>query len=597
MREMKTLTLQTTKYEVVDEVAREQGGNGGGDVPAVTEFNRVNVRDYGAVGDGVADDRPAIIAAFNAAKSMLPCEVYFPAGTYGIGSGITIEMEYGTGGLRVCGAGRDVTTIKYLDDYTSQYGWYAIRIWPVGRPGILPAEEDYLHDISYTGLTVYDPDPIGHALNTAKGDSATEETHGFDIHCCKGVSVTDCQFITVGDEAIDICFCHDVVVMNNRCIGSPGAGTHGGAIAIGDGCDGVVVIGNTINGSAPDETLEDGTVIQKYNLGIAIESGVAPVRNVVIANNTILSVQGSGIGMSAKNEGCAVHNATITDNIITGCNVGISSSGLKLKDGVIISNNNISDCRKLHGANGRGIDLEGTHTDVVMRGNTIRSTEGVSAYFACSAKDVIVFENNIIKDAGNCAMYLAGGEFIIRDCTITNTGLDSASPGSGAIYYYGTPIIRVYRCRVTGVRQSKGITNATVVEDTIVEMVDADGNAVADKSPLSGSTLKRLVNCQVEGMITIGQDGAIVQGVTTTCSSSAPAITVSASGVMVTGCQIHHTGKVECIKEKGTVDGNLFINNILSNGSTVAAVVTIVGANTVAKNMERGAWVDNTVTA
>ena len=77
-----------------------------------TEYNHINVRDYGAVGDGVADDREAIVAAFTAAKSKLPCEVYFPAGTYGISNGITVEMAYGTGGLRVRGAGRDTTTIK-----------------------------------------------------------------------------------------------------------------------------------------------------------------------------------------------------------------------------------------------------------------------------------------------------------------------------------------------------------------------------------------------------------------------------------------------------------------------------------------------------
>ena len=78
--------------------------------------NRVNVRDFGAVGDGVADDRQAIVDAFAAALDNLPCEVYFPAGVYGISNGITLNMTYGTGGLAVRGAGRDVTTIKYLEE-------------------------------------------------------------------------------------------------------------------------------------------------------------------------------------------------------------------------------------------------------------------------------------------------------------------------------------------------------------------------------------------------------------------------------------------------------------------------------------------------
>ena len=164
----------------------QSGGGGEGGGSTATEYNRVSVRDYGAVGDGVADDRQAIIDAFTAAKSMLPCEVYFPAGTYGISNGITVDMAYGTGGLLVRGAGRDITTIKYLESYDpNQAGnqWYAIRIWPVGMPNTKPtAEDDYLHDISYTGLTVYDTDPIAHAWNPAKGDPDQEETHGFDLH-------------------------------------------------------------------------------------------------------------------------------------------------------------------------------------------------------------------------------------------------------------------------------------------------------------------------------------------------------------------------------------------------------------------------------
>ena len=42
---------------------------------------------YGAKGDGVADDRAAIIAAMNAAKGAV---VYFPAGTYRLGSTLTV---------------------------------------------------------------------------------------------------------------------------------------------------------------------------------------------------------------------------------------------------------------------------------------------------------------------------------------------------------------------------------------------------------------------------------------------------------------------------------------------------------------------------
>ena len=47
-----------------------------------------NVLDYGAIGDGVADDTAAIQAAVNASKS-----VYFPVGKYRLTSSITLQSN------------------------------------------------------------------------------------------------------------------------------------------------------------------------------------------------------------------------------------------------------------------------------------------------------------------------------------------------------------------------------------------------------------------------------------------------------------------------------------------------------------------------
>ncbi len=55
-----------------------------------TMMDWVDVRDYGAVGNGVADDRAAFAAADAAAAGR---QVYVPAGTYRIGSNLTLENE------------------------------------------------------------------------------------------------------------------------------------------------------------------------------------------------------------------------------------------------------------------------------------------------------------------------------------------------------------------------------------------------------------------------------------------------------------------------------------------------------------------------
>lgn len=58
---------------------------------------RLNVRDYGAIGNGAAEDYPAILATYEAAKVAAAkgtsSEVYFPAGTYKVSSEINIDSS------------------------------------------------------------------------------------------------------------------------------------------------------------------------------------------------------------------------------------------------------------------------------------------------------------------------------------------------------------------------------------------------------------------------------------------------------------------------------------------------------------------------
>jgi hypothetical protein len=66
----------------------------------------VNVKDYGAMADGVTDDRAAIAAAI-AVASASGGRVYFPPGTYLVGSAFTIPSS-----VILQGAGKERTTLK-----------------------------------------------------------------------------------------------------------------------------------------------------------------------------------------------------------------------------------------------------------------------------------------------------------------------------------------------------------------------------------------------------------------------------------------------------------------------------------------------------
>lgn len=585
---------------------------------------RINVRDFGAVGDGVTDDRQAIVDAFAAALDNLPCEVYFPAGTYGISNGITVNMEYGTGGLLVRGAGRDVTTIKYLEDgYNPDVTghatlWYAIRIWPVGMPDIKPTDEaDFLHDISIADITAYDPDPIAHAWNTCKGDPSGEETHGFDLQYINRVSVTNCNIITVGDEAIDLCGCIDAIVSGNHIVGSPAAGSSGGAISIGDGCRGVVVSGNTVNGSCENEVLETqvivakgntlstkailpdgttytkstvmtadtvfpaGTVLVKHNYGIAVESSSITVSDIVVIGNTITNIHGNGVNLGATQTGAGLTNISVADNIIHRCSSGVNFSGTQPKSAIKISGNTISDCYTDTTSFGYAIYSDAGFTDITVLGNTIRNIGGDYALRLISGSSKQMIYDNLFENIAKQIFY-GSGEVIIKDCVFNGVGTAAHLDAKAAIQKHnGT--LTVSGCKFSDIRSNCAVQGATVVENTEIEMVNTSGtpNAGGDVlKNLSGdaNSLLRVANCKFGARFIINRDNAIVQGVHITSTKiGSNAIIVNANGVLVTGCNISINSN-SAIAEGAGYNGNIFANNITNRS------ITTVGDKTVSVN-------------
>jgi len=68
----------------------------------------INVKAYGATGDGSTDDATAIQAAIDAANTAGGGNIYFPTGTYNFGSGLTMKPE-----VRLVGANRQNTILQY----------------------------------------------------------------------------------------------------------------------------------------------------------------------------------------------------------------------------------------------------------------------------------------------------------------------------------------------------------------------------------------------------------------------------------------------------------------------------------------------------
>jgi hypothetical protein len=92
----------------------------------------VNVLDYGAIGDGTADDTAAIVAALAATTST----VYMPAGTYRISTNLNI------GGKQLIGAGKYETTILCFSPTSN------------GRFGGVTTNQAAVYSLGTTGNTI-----------------------------------------------------------------------------------------------------------------------------------------------------------------------------------------------------------------------------------------------------------------------------------------------------------------------------------------------------------------------------------------------------------------------------------------------------------
>jgi hypothetical protein len=257
----------------------------------------VSVKDFGAVGDGVADDTVAIQAAA-AAISATGGTLYIPKGTYFITGFFNISGS----NVRITGDGMGASVIKvgaWVDGIRVSDGY--------------PSPNSVLENITIENLTI-----DGNRAGYVNGPNDTYG-NGVNINACDYVTIRNVQVKDAAEQSIVSTYWQvpagniqqSVVIDSCVVINAPQ-----NRIAIG-------VEGRGRSAKITNNTVEfsNNGVVGIY-LGHAVGSGTDN-GYCVVSNNV---VNGSGVNTVGVRVEDNMYNITIANNVISGCDISIRCS-------------------------------------------------------------------------------------------------------------------------------------------------------------------------------------------------------------------------------------------------------------------------------
>lgn len=416
----------------------------------------ISVKDFGAVGDGVADDTAKIQAALNTGKN-----VFFPEGSYLITSELSFTANYqsisGTGYASkiICNTGTTNNGVNMLVG-TGRVGCVVEKLYfqnsgygnTVPVPGVFTGMGCGVIFMNSTNCAVKDSwfyKCGGHGQGvsaiyfsssqrcTASGNTITESLNGIN---------SDNWYYNVDSSARS---------RANDIIGNTIFKTYGFAIAvdifdtdafgqeIGDSIVGNVLFGNKYGISVLGQkvTVVGNTIdMNNYSFGgVGWDAIMVTGSNITISDNTISNSYRNGVMIYANNlagtgvpgypvGGLAARNISVSNNIIkwdSGIPAGDvnGSCGIKLVNGsatnavsrISIQNNIISSARN------RGILADGSLFSI---GNCKIVNNTVTSCLDSGIKVEGIYDNDLLIDGNSCS-------------TNTNYGIEVISSPKGRI--------------------------------------------------------------------------------------------------------------------------------------------------------------------
>lgn len=418
-------------------IARAQGGTtakafGPGDyvslgwtregfIDGVTQHTGLyNVHDYGAVGDGTADDSSAISACLTAAAAA-GCGVILPPGTYRLGSYLDIPSN--TAMVGYYGLSK-----LYLPANMTR--GTSIAAVPRCIFGVSKS------NISFTGIEFYSV------------TSGLSQVVSIAFELVSGLRIEDCKFRDFGDgsyyaQGLVMYQCTDVVINKTRFENCSGDG-----LAMSNTCERFHVTNNTFKdnddwGCVATIGCTKGVISNNIFINNAdVATGVDRCTNVVISNNTMYDhVYG-------------VRVAEYADTAETNRNISITGN-------------------QIYDASTAGISIENTASRgiITVSGNTIDTAPNVGIR-VINATNVAISGNSIYNSSGAAVLFEAtAAGFETGRSTVSGNSIDTCNYGVQQVTGAGTT------SKVTVVGNNIQNASVTAVSGSTIDYVDGDGSA------------------------------------------------------------------------------------------------------------------------
>ena len=416
----------SSENEVADTSNRNEVGDSNTALEKGTEISALSVKDYGAVGDGVSDDRQAIQDTIDAAaKGLGGGKVYFPEGTYLVKEIVFLRSH---------------THLEVHEKATILNG-INIKNHPsiVFMTGLFTDDGDQVEwepteDISYSGGTIDMNGALNEERTKAKNLPLINSSGAFAIGNSKNVTISNVTFKdSYQGHAIQIAGSKNVLVDNSRFLGQ-----------------------------ALPKTMKDGQIISKESIQIEplTRKGFPYALNDNGQKSENVTIQNSYFGKSEK-----------SGELVTAIGTHYQTATTENPSNIKILNNHFDNMMYA------GVRFTG-FTDILIKGNRFdkKAKEESEHYRENGAALVNAYSYKNVKDILdlNKHVTITGNVFNIAD---SNTKAIRVAKDSAD-----------YLGKVTDITVTKNIirNNSKNTKQPNIEMLRVSDNLVVSDNTISG---------------------------------------------------------------------------------------------------------------